>query len=341
MEGSLDLRTDPSAPLLGDMLARLGLAPRHALCLDATPPIMTLPALAGATRVAVQGWRPAHDALVAAGIATAPALADADIGFDAALVRIGRSRVRNLAALAEGLLRLAPGGTLLAAGPNDCGPASHARLVGATASLSRLHARAFALPLAAAPASDLLERWRDAARIARVAPDGHFAAPGAFAADRIDRGSALLAACLPGDVCGRVADLGAGWGFLTMRLRDLCPGIAAIDLYEADHASLEAARRNLPELPGAAFHWADVVRGLPRSDYDAIVANPPFHDDRAADSAIGRAFVVAAAAALRPGGRLWMVANRRLPYEETLRASFARVAVLREGEGYKVIAATR
>lgn len=323
------------------MLARLSLVPSRVLCLDATPQIAALPALAGCDLVLIQGWRPQHDALGAAGMTSRPVLGTGDTGFDTALVRIGRSRVRNLAALAEGLFRLAPGGMLVAAGPNACGPASHARAVGATVALSRLHARAFALPRAAAPPDAELARWRAAACIAPVPPDGHFAAPGGFAADRIDRGSALLATCLPPDVSGRVADLGAGWGYLTLRLRADCPGVAAIDLYEADHASLEAARLNLPDLPAAAFHWSDVTRGLPRGGYDAIVANPPFHDDRTADSAIGRAFVAAAAAALRPGGRMWMVANRRLPYEQTLRAAFARVATLREADGYKVIAATR
>lgn len=332
---------DPSPQLLADMLARLALSPRRVLCMDATPQIAALPALAGADLVAIQGWRPLHDALGAAGATSRPVLEPTDIGFDAALVRIGRSRVRNLAALAEGLLRLAPGGTLIAAGPKSCGPASHARLARATIEFSRLHARAFALPRGAAPADADLERWRDAARIAAVPPDGHFAAPGAFAADRIDRGSSLLAESLPAEIRGRVADLGAGWGYLTLRVRATCPGIAAIDLYEADHPSLEAARLNLPGLPATAFHWCDVARGMPQGGYDAIVANPPFHDDRAADSAIGRAFVAAAAAALRPGGRMWMVANRRLPYEQTLRAAFARFATLREAEGYKVMVATR
>ena len=36
-----------------------------------------------------------------------------------------------------------------------------------------------------------------------------------FAWDRLDKGSALMLATLPGDIAGDVADLGAGWGCLS------------------------------------------------------------------------------------------------------------------------------
>jgi 16S rRNA (guanine1207-N2)-methyltransferase len=71
------------------------------------------------------------------------------------------------------------------------------------------------------------------------------------------------------------------------------------------------------------------------------VSNPPFHDDRGADVAVGLGFIRAAARALRPGGTLWLVANRRLPYEAALRAEFAQSALVDARDGYKVIAARR
>ena len=41
------------------------------------------------------------------------------------------------------------------------------------------------------------------------------------------------------------------------------------------------------------------------------------------------------------GGRFLLVANRHLPYERGLAAAFARVEVLADAEGYKVIEAVR
>ena len=78
-----------------------------------------------------------------------------------------------------------------------------------------------------------------------------------------------------------------------------------------------------PDIP-VGYHWIDVARGVP-ARYDAVVCNPPFHLGRDPDPALGIAFIRAAAAALVPGGRLWLVANRRLPYEAALGAAFARL----------------
>ena len=88
-----------------------------------------------------------------------------------------------------------------------------------------------------------------------------------------------------------------------------------------------------------AVHWHDVTRGLPQR-YDAIVSNPPFHQGRADLPELGRAFIASAADALRPDGRLLLVANRHLPYEAILDRRFREVRTLVAQEGFKVIEAT-
>jgi 16S rRNA (guanine1207-N2)-methyltransferase len=118
--------------------------------------------------------------------------------------------------------------------------------------------------------------------------------------------------------------------------------VAALDLYEADARALQLARDNLAAWGAGVplqFHWHDVAAGLPRR-YDAIVCNPPFHAQGAGERVdLGRAFIVAAAAALSPGGRLWLVANRHLPYEAVLDASFGSTRVVAQHDGFKVIEA--
>jgi 16S rRNA (guanine1207-N2)-methyltransferase len=69
--------------------------------------------------------------------------------------------------------------------------------------------------------------------------------------------------------------------------------------------------------------------------------NPPFHAGRASEPDIGKAFVRAASSALKPGGRLLMVANRKLPYEHTLAQAFRRVLPVADQDGFKVIEAVR
>jgi 16S rRNA (guanine1207-N2)-methyltransferase len=74
--------------------------------------------------------------------------------------------------------------------------------------------------------------------------------------------------------------------------------------------------------------------------YDAIVSNPPFHQDRADLPELGRAFITSAADALQADGRLFIVANRHLPYEALLQSRFRDVRAVLVRDGFKVIAAS-
>ncbi|MGR3323805.1 MAG: class I SAM-dependent methyltransferase [Pseudooceanicola sp.] len=169
-------------------------------------------------------------------------------------------------------------------------------------------------------------------------PGGWITAPGVFSADGVDPASALLADALPAKLPGRVIDLGAGWGYLSARLLER-EGITRIDLVEADHAALDCARRNVID-PRAHFHWADALNWRPGTLADAVVMNPPFHTGRAADPGIGRGFIRATAGMLRPGGRLWLVANRHLPYEDSLREAFGAAEETGGDNRFKILAAT-
>src|SRR3546814_3736999 len=97
-----------------------------------------------------------------------------------------------------------------------------------------------------------------------------------------------------------------------MRISDWSSDVCSSDLNLAPFAT----RAKL------GFHWHDVTAGLAQR-FDVIVTNPPFHaQGNAARPDIGRRFIAVAAEALKPGGRLWLVANRHLPYESVLDASF-------------------
>ena len=98
-----------------------------------------------------------------------------------------------------------------------------------------------------------------------------------------------------------------------------------------------------PRRPRAArstFHWHDVTTGLPEI-YDAIVMNPPFHTGQATDVDLGRAFLKTAAASLKRGGKLLLVANRQLPYEAVLEASGLAWRKIAEDKTYKILFADK
>ena len=298
----------------------------------------------------VQPLRPAFEALQARGLEVTPESAVG--GCAAALALTPRSREAARALLAQAVDAMVPDGLIAAvAGNSEGGRALQsdlAALLGEAQGTSKHRCRiAWARKTPAAIDADLLAQWRALSQTRRVVQGGasFWTRPGLFAWDRVDAASALLAQHLPGDLAGRVADAGAGWGCLSMQLLRRCPNITALELFEADARAMQPARCNLEDaLAGRAdvtvrAHWHDVTAGLP-GPFDAVVMNPPFHVGRADDPALGRAFIAAAAAALASGGALWLVANRHLPYEAELHARFDHVRqVVAEG-GFKVICAT-
>lgn len=298
--------------------------------------------------VCAQSFKPEADRLARSGL---PLIEDDDASqLSLVLLLPPRQRDEARALYARAIDRTRPGGRVLACVANDEGAKSAqadlARLAGPLGQLSKHKCRAFwTAPLAQeAIDAELLAQWRQADAPRPIAGGRFLSRPGVFAWDRVDAASALLARHLPGDLRGSAADLGAGYGYLATELLERCPGIVSLDLFEAERRALDLAAINLARVAGdipLAFHWHDVTTGLGR-DFDVIVSNPPFHAQGRADRPdIGRRFIAVAAQALRPGGQLWIVANRHLPYELALQEHFPDVRTVVQEAGFKVIHARR
>lgn len=306
--------------------------------------------------VGTQPFKPEAEQLTRIGIE----LIDEDTlptgGFPLVLVLPPRQREEARALLAKACAAVAEGGVVAVSVSNDEGAKSREadlrELAGSVSVVSKHHCRVFWTAPGATIDTALQSQWARgdvARRIASPdAPAGEFQTrPGVFAWDRVDAASAMLAAALPDDLSGRVADFGAGWGYLATHVFARCPLVASLDLYEADARALMLAKTNLAETLESDrkipmhFHWQDVTAGVSER-FDAIVCNPPFHALGRGDRPdIGRAFIDAAAQALNPGGRLWLVANRHLPYEQALADGFADVAIVAQQGGFKIVQATK
>ncbi len=285
----------------------------------------------------VTGFRPAWDRVVAGHGRVALSAPEGAAAL--ALVCVPRVRARALARVAEALRALAPGGWLLIDGQKTDGVEALVKAVRAvlpvTGVAAKAHGKILWMPRPDTLPAELA-RW-EAQAAPRPLDDGTLIAPGMFSADGIDPATELLIRHIPADAEGPAADLGAGWGALARALLARAPGVTACDLVEADHASAEAARANVTD-SRARVHWADAARwdGGP---YRLILSNPPFHAGRAADPALGQAFIATAARCLHPKGRFLMVANRQLPYEATLEAHFRRWEPVHTDTRLKIIGA--
>ena len=167
-------------------------------------------------------------------------------------------------------------------------------------------------------------------------------AEGMFSSDGPDKGSILLAEHFDKRIKGSVADFGAGWGYLSNRLLRASENISELDLFEADYASQQAAKDNVKsDSVKLAFNWCDLTSEFKKRPRHWVIMNPPFHSGRAAEPELGKKFIQLAASTLPSGGRLLMVANRNLPYEDKLSKCFKRFETLETRDGFKVIEAVR
>ena len=260
------------------------------------------------------------------------------------LIMILPGKVKNetLATFALAKEHLAPAGRLLVAMANTAGAGRFEKelslATGNITSISKYKCRAFHA-LLDSPDEARFQAWRSLGLTREVS--GFKTVPGIFSSAHIDPGSALLASHLPAHLHGTVADLGAGWGFLSDAILSRCPDIEHLHLYEADARALQCARENLTKYrQPISYHWHDVTTGVPGL-YDAIIMNPPFHSGQAMDLDLGRAFLNAGIGSLKRGGSLLLVANRQLPYEAVLETSGLAWRKLAEDKVYKILHAEK
>lgn len=279
----------------------------------------------------VSGFAPDHEFFQSAGFS---ARTDVQGPFGAALVFLPRSKAQGKDMIAKAM-KATSGGPVLVDGQKTDGVDSILKACRAMSGtvqgvVSKSHGKIFTL------LGGDFSPW-DAGEAAQNR-DGFMTSPGVFSADGIDPGSAVLTGALPVDIKGAVADLGAGWGFLSSVILKSAK-VTECHLFEADFQALENARQNIDD-DRAQFHWADVLSMPPDQAFDHVVTNPPFHTARAANPELGRGFIAAAARLLRPKGTLWLVANRHLPYEQSLLATFRSVEPIATPGAFKVFKAT-
>ncbi|MFG6157282.1 methyltransferase [Halomonas sp. 1390] len=170
--------------------------------------------------------------------------------------------------------------------------------------------------------------------------------PGVFGHGKLDDGTRLLLGELPGalgegagDVLGDVLDMGCGDGILAAWLARRGARVTATDV---NGFAVEATRRTLAAngLAGEALA-SDVYAALGERRFDAIVSNPPFHQERAIDYGPAGRLIREAPKHLKAGGQLLLVANAFLPYPDLLEAAFGGFEILADDRRFRVYAATR
>ena len=138
---------------------------------------------------------------------------------------------------------------------------------------------------------------------------------GVFSKGEVDTGTRLLLEALPEEMSGEVLDLGCGWGVIGISIAGKWPEtkVTMADVNtRALELSRENAKRNRTEITCIE---SDGMAALEGKTFDAVVTNPPI---RAGKQVIYKMFADAAAA-LKPGGALYLVIRKQQGAESCMK----------------------
>ncbi len=162
---------------------------------------------------------------------------------------------------------------------------------------------------------------------------------GVFSKEHIDPGSQLLCSALPEKMEGRVLDMGAGWGAMSVLILAGHPEVE-LTMAEINERALNLARQNLIRngMTGRAVQsdGFSAVDGM----YEVIVTNPPIRAGKAVIYGMFRD----AREHLVAGGSLYLVIRKQQGAESAgkyLREIYEDVEIIRKKSGYVVYRCTK
>ncbi|MDX1536716.1 methyltransferase [Arsukibacterium sp.] len=167
-----------------------------------------------------------------------------------------------------------------------------------------------------------------------------------FAREKLDLGARFFLQHLPQGTAGqRVIDLGCGNGVLGLMLLADEPDSKLVFTDESFMAVASAKATielNLPQCLGQSeFVVDDCLASQQDQSADQIICNPPFHQQHTVTTHIASQMFAEAKRVLKQGGRLRIVANRHLNYQQQLQRLFGHCQQLAANPKFVILEAIK
>jgi len=166
-----------------------------------------------------------------------------------------------------------------------------------------------------------------------------------FSRTSLDIGARFFMQYLPTELTGTLVDLGCGNGVLGLTALRLNP---QADVHFVDESYMAIAssqiniQRNCPaELARCRFSVGNALAGYDADCLQAVLCNPPFHQQQVITDHIAREMFREAKRCLRVGGELRIVANRHLDYYHKIKQLFGNCTTLGSNQKFVVLRAVR
>ena len=170
------------------------------------------------------------------------------------------------------------------------------------------------------------------------APEQPLSGETLFAQGDIDEGTRLLLDALVVRPDDEALDIGCGAGHIGLHMARLAPQ-GFVTMLDVSLLAVSTAQKAIDAsgLPNIRVLPSDGAQAVLHQHFDLVATNPPFHTGGVQTTTVAERFIREAAQVLRPRGRFYLVANRFLKYEPTLRTCFKQVEEVDGNTRFKVL----
>ncbi|CAI1018024.1 23S rRNA (guanine(1835)-N(2))-methyltransferase RlmG [Serratia entomophila] len=166
-----------------------------------------------------------------------------------------------------------------------------------------------------------------------------------FSRGSLDIGARLFMEHLPHGLNGHIVDLGCGNGVIGMIALQQNPEaqVTFVDeSYMAVASSELNVEHNLPqELDRCQFEVNNSLAGIERESVQAVLCNPPFHQQHAITDHTAWQMFCDAKRCLQVGGELRIVGNRHLDYHQKLKRLFGNCTLVASNKKFVILKAVK
>jgi 16S rRNA (guanine1207-N2)-methyltransferase len=160
--------------------------------------------------------------------------------------------------------------------------------------------------------------------------------PGIFSWDELDDGTHLLLEHIKLEGVKSLLDMGCGNGVIGALAAKQVESVTMVDdNLLAVYCSRYTVEHN--KLPNVQVLASDVYSNLDKQKFDLIVSNPPFHKKFDVNTHSAQSLITEAKAHLNREGRLMIVINAFLKYEEAMSEHFRYARTVVDNGKYKIL----
>lgn len=169
--------------------------------------------------------------------------------------------------------------------------------------------------------------------------------PNVFSQDSLDIGTRFFLENFPDlSACRNVLDLACGNGLLGIKALQTFPQLQGWFIDESHYATLSchaSLKTNAIDENRYTVLQNNILHGLSLPPMDAILCNPPFHQQHRIGDHIASAMVGQSARALAAGGKLYLIGNRHLNYHTLLDKHFPSTRIHASNSKFVILEAMR